>query len=60
MPMYEFVCPKHGLFEKFMHSINPLLALCEKVIVGGQCGENSPRVVAEIPAKRNPEHGIQR
>jgi hypothetical protein len=61
MPMYEFVCPAHGKFEKFMHSIDPRLALCEKKVQPeGQCGLNSPRADSEVPAKRNPEHGIQR
>ncbi len=53
MALYEFDCPNgHGRFEKivdFKYDTQP----CPK------CQEESEKVEFSVPAKRNPEKGIQ-
>ena len=62
VPIYEFVCPKHGKFEKLLVRTDWFGWLCPK-IVGHKgdsnvfCGEKSPRIEFSVPAKRNPRHG---
>jgi len=54
MPIFEFVCPKgHGKFE---------LITLEKydTMMCPKCGEESEKVEWSVPAKRNPEHGMQK
>lgn len=65
MPLYEFNCKKHGLFECFTlekYDTRP----CPKVIAIGmdkipiKCGKESEKVEYSVPARRNPEHGVQK
>ena len=54
MPIFEFTCPKgHGKFE---------LITLEKfdTMMCPKCGEESEKVEWSVPAKRNPEHGLQK
>ena len=53
MPLFEFVCPKHGIFERFTlekFDTRPCPV----------CREESEKIEFSIPAKRNPECGIQK
>lgn len=70
MPIYEFICPKHGKFEKLMPS-GARVALCEVLLKPSKdpkdgdlsvfsdikCGETCERVEFSVPAKRNPRYG---
>lgn len=59
MPIYEFVCPKHGKFEAIA-SLNTENLPCTYEYENDNCGRSSPRVDWSVPAKRNPDLGIQR
>jgi len=60
VPIFEFMCEQHGMFEKVMPR-TAKLALCERVLTEEiQCGQECPKVEYSVPAKRNPSHGIQR
>jgi len=53
MPIFEFECPKHGKFE--------LITLPKyDTMMCPQCGEECEKVEFSVPAKRNPELGIQK
>jgi putative FmdB family regulatory protein len=53
MPIFEFKCPKHGKFEQItLEKYDNLM--CPK------CGELSDKIEFSVPAKRNPECGIQK
>lgn len=53
MPLFEFECKTHGVFEKITIEKYDTL-LCPV------CGEESEKVEFSVPAKRNPEFGIQK
>ena len=54
MPIREIICPKHGKFEK-------ILPMYQKVkIVCPVCGQKATIEEFSVPAKRNPDFGIQR
>lgn len=55
MPIYEYICPVDGSrFEKILPiSQSDESQECPK------CGQESERVDS-VPARRNPEYGIQR
>jgi hypothetical protein len=53
MPLFEFQCPKHGVFECFTlekYDTRP----CPK------CKEECEKIEFSVPARRNPEKGIQK
>lgn len=54
MPLYEFVCPVHGKFESYVALIGAQAAACPT------CEAKSDAVEFSVPAKRNPEYGIQK
>ena len=61
MPIYEYKCPKCGLVvEHFQHSYKPQRLTCigESDIVAHPMYEM--RLIQSVPAKRNPEHGLQK
>lgn len=61
MPIFEFVCPKHGKFEAIVSSDTTKLPCPYRhPHVGGSCYRESKKVDFSIPAKRDPRHGIQR
>lgn len=67
MPLYEFQCPIHGKFEIFCARHNAIYqALCPvrdnqfEEAFGKYCERVSPRVEFSVPARRNPEHGVQK
>jgi putative FmdB family regulatory protein len=74
MPLYEFKCREHGVFEKIVPT-DTKRTPCPKCVEGNRqyaetkgmkpscrpfTQETAPRVEQEIPARRNPIHGIQR
>ena len=53
LPIFEFECPVHGKFERIVdakYDTQP----CPK------CKEECEKIEFSIPAKRNPELGIQK
>jgi hypothetical protein len=61
MAIYEFVCPEHGKFELWLrHFPEREVAVCQHIEADGEyCLVISP-LAWSIPARRNPEHGIQK
>ncbi len=68
MPLYEFTCREHGKFERLM-PMGAQVALCEAKVGGEmmdgtlhtwQCGVECPKIEFSVPARRDPEKGIQR
>jgi len=53
MPIFEFECPEHGKFERIVDFKYDTLP-CPK------CKVESDKVEFSVPAKRNPEKGIQK
>ena len=53
MPIFEFECPVHGKFERITLEKYDT-QLCP------QCGEECEKVDWSIPARRNPEYGVQK
>jgi putative FmdB family regulatory protein len=53
MPIYEYLCPHGHRFEKISTIITDEKTKCPK------CGSPAEQVVS-VPAKRNPDLGIQR
>ena len=51
MPLYEYECPKHGVFERILPRLQEAVECA--------CGQLA-QLVWSRPAKRNPDHGIQR
>ncbi len=54
MPMYEFECPVHGKFEVICdekYDTQP----CPEL----QCVYESPKIEWSVPARRNPQKGVQ-
>ena len=64
MPIYEFICPIHGKFEKIV-PVGIQRMECEILVEKVPFSEGEPepcqniceRVEQEIPAKRNPRYG---
>ena len=54
MPVYEYDCSKHGRFE----SVQPM-SKSDDTQPCPKCKKQTERVDS-IPARRNPEYGIQR
>jgi len=52
MPVYEFYCKDHGTFERIV-PVGTEKFVCPK------CKRVIPKVDS-LPARRNPDHGIQR
>ena len=55
MPLYEFVCEKHGKFERVRNLSHKELPPCP---VRG-CKHEVTSVEYSVPARRPPEAGIQ-
>lgn len=56
MPIYEYSCPEHRdkVIERYTSGqVNNKPPLCE-------CGKAMEQVEFSVPAKRNPDKGIQR
>lgn len=53
MPIFEFECSKHGKFERIIPAKYDT-QLCP------ECGEECEKIDFSVPAKRNPECGIQK
>lgn len=53
MPIYVFSCPQGHGFDKIV-PCGTKSAKCP------ECGKKALRKGMEVPAKRNPEHGIQK
>lgn len=54
MPIYEYICPQDGRFEAILP-----LSQSDKKQSCPVCDKKSERVDS-VPARRNPEYGIQR
>lgn len=62
MPIYEFVCPVHGKFERLLPRYperEAVICLKEEPNAAGPCILDA-ELTTSIPAKRNPEYGIQK
>ncbi len=56
MPLREFICPKCGKFESYVSStIPPPTRPCPNP----KCKERGKLVEFSVPARRNPDKGIQ-
>lgn len=57
MPIREFICPKHGKFEKlFTGQFDETYTSCPGKL-GIPCLRISPLIPYSITAKRNPKYG---
>lgn len=53
MPLYTFVCKKQ-------HKSDQIVPYDTKKAVCPVCGKNAVRKGVEVPARRNPAHGLQK
>ena len=59
MPIFEFECPKHGKFERIIdakYDTQP----CPRCANDCNDYQECNKVEFSVPAKRNPEKGIQK